>query len=71
MVHHLLNQGGWHTEILNYHYISSNLQRELPFHDMIVNVGRNDGDSDDITTLINDVPNVFILHPDNILTIHL
>ena len=38
---------------------------------MIVNVGRNDGDSDDITTLINDVPNVFILHPDNILTIHL
>ena len=38
---------------------------------MIVNVGRNDGDSDDITTLINDVPDVFIPHTNNILTIHL
>ena len=38
---------------------------------MIVNIRGNDGNSDDVAALIDDVPDVLILHTDNILTIDL
>ena len=38
---------------------------------MIVYVGRNDGNSDHISALINDVPDIFILNTNHILSVNL
>ena len=43
----------------------------LLFHDAIVDVGGDDGDGDDVAALLDDQPNILVLHPHHVLPVDL
>ena len=43
----------------------------LLFHDAIVDIGGDDGDGDDVATLLDHQPNVLVLHPHHVLPVDL
>ena len=43
----------------------------LLFHDAIVDIGGDDGDVDDVAALLDDQPNVLVLHPHHVLPVDL